>query len=551
MAPIRETAKLRFPAAGKWISPLLLALVSLLSNPWGPPSAAAGTPVSPISGFFITPSTADSVNKQKLESIRAVGGDTVITFGSRLKPAGLSDVPSDCLIAAVNCAQSVTSGVLLHRVFTYSDSSPWGAEAVRCPRDRSITNNGKLFTLLVLPATGEGCDAPDSRYDVVVVSGGTSQGASATGSLARTATALGMKFYPGLPVPASRTDVDYLPDLTYQDTLRLFTDRYLQYQSSVNNVSGLDGFYLSTEMPLSDAAMFDSVLALYRIQNQAIQRSMPTRQAIVSPYIDARSAAPGHATPAQARAAARNIALTAGGLRLSIAVQDGMGTGKGGAYFGNETDTAVDRYAAAAVGAGSWGSKYVAPNREYFQAAAAGVAGTGASLWANVEGMAAATGSNACDANLRGQTTLGRIDRQLQQMANAPSKIVSFMWDTYYTCTGAGVPLAQQLQDGKTTPIVTDSSFDAASGALQVTGFNLNGATIELSWTTATGATQSRTVAASGFSPRFGRLQGLNPALQRADANIGATSLGAGTFYMVKVTNMWGATNPFYAHSAG
>ncbi|MGO4492729.1 hypothetical protein AB4Y86_11675, partial [Arthrobacter sp. 2YAF22_2] len=406
-----------------------------------------------------------------------------------------------------------------------------------------------FFTVLVLPTSGAGCDDPNNRYDVVVISGGNAPGASATGSVARAATALGMKFYAGMPIPARGTDLGFLPDLSYQDTFKRFTDRYLQYQAGANNVAGLAGFYLSTEMPLNDGAVFEPVLTVYRIQNQAIRAIMPGRAAIVSPYIDARAAAPGHGTPAQAQGGARNKALTAGGTPLSIAVQDGMGTGKGGAYFGNEANATVDPYAAAIVGAGTWGSKYVVPNREYFQAAAAGVAGTGATLWANMEGMAPANGTNPCDSSLRGQTTKARIDRQLQQMANAPRKIISFMWDTYYTCNGTGVPLAQQLQNGRNTPIVTDSSFNAASGALQVTGFNLSGATVELRWTTAAGLVQSKVVGASSYNPKFGQQQGLNPGLQSINANVGATSLGTGKYYIVKVTNGWGATNPLYAKS--
>lgn len=526
----------------------VLTFAALVFSPAGVPASAAENPVYPVSGFFVKASTSDSVNTQKLQTIKAVGADTVITFGSRLTPSTLAGVPADCQLGGVNCVQAALMGVVLNRVFTYADSNPWGAPAVQCPRDRSITNNNKLFTVLVLPTTGSGCYAWNNRYDVVVVSGGNAPGGNATGSLARAATAQGMNFYAGMPIPANRADLGYLPDLSYQDTFRLFTDRYLQYHAAANNVAGLTGFYLPTEMPLSDAAIFDSVLTVYRIQNQAIRWFLPTRAAVVSPYIDARTAAPGRITPAQAQVAARNIALTASGLRLNIAVQDGMGTGKGGAFFGNEANAAVDQYAAAIVGGGSWGSKYLAPNRDYFQAAAAGVAGTGATLWANMEGMAPANGTNPCDANLRGQTTKGRIDRQLQQMSNAPSKIISFMWDTYYTCTGTGVPLVRQLQDGKATPIVTNSSFDTASGSLLVTGFNLSGATIELRWTTATGLMQSKTVAASSYNPWFGQERGLNPALQRIYANVGGTSLGWGKYYMVKVTNTWGATNPFYSN---
>lgn len=526
---------------------MVAAIVALLLSPLGSGALAADVPVYPVSGFFVRASTSDSVNKQKLQAIKAVGGDTVITFGSRLIPASLASVPADCRISGVNCVRSALRGAALNRVFIYSDSSPWGAAAVRCPRDRTVRNNNKLFTVLVLPTSGSGCSAPNDRYDVVVVKGGNATGANATGSMARVATAQGMKFYAGMPIPVNRTDLKYLPDLSYQTTFGLFTNRYLQYQARANNVVGLSGFYLSTEMPLSDGAIYGSVLTVYRIQNQAIRRFMPTRGAIISPYIDARIAASGRVTPSQARVAARKIALTASGIRLSIAVQDGMGTGKGGAYFGSESNSPVDQYAAAIVGRGSWGRKYLAPNRDYFLAAAAGVAGTGAVLWANMEGMAPADGTNPCDASLRGQTTKSRIDRQLQQMANAPRKVISFMWDSYYTCTGNGGPLAQRIQAGKTTPILTDSSFNPATGSISVTGFNLRGARVEVRWTTATGVVRSKTVAPTSYNSGFGRQQGLNPALERIGASVGVTTLGAGKYYIVKVTNVWGAVNPFYA----
>jgi hypothetical protein len=526
-----------------------LAVTLLGSAP--PVAMAADSPTFPVGGYFVRAAANDALNINKLAAIKALGADTVITFGPRLLPSSLAGVPADCQIAAVNCAQSAAAGVLLNRVFNYSDASPWGTAAVKCPRDRSITNNNKLFTLLVLPAQGSGCEAADNRYDVVVVSGGSPPGTSATGSMARAATTQGMKFFAGMPSPASRTDLGWLPDLSYQNTFAQFTDRYLQYQAAVNNVAGLAGFYLSLEMPVSDAPAFNAILTVYRIQNQAIRRIMPTRSAVVSPYIDARAAAAGRITPVQAAAAVRNIASTASGVPLNIAVQDGMGTGKGGAYFGNEAGASVDQFAAAIVGPGTWGAKYLAPVRDYFQAAAAGIAGTGATLWANMEGMAPANGANPCDSNLRGQTTKARLDRQLQQLGNAPTKVISFMWDTYYTCVGTGVPLVNSITTGRSTPVITDSDFNAAAGSLFVTGYNLSGAQVQLKWTTAAGQVQDRTVAAAAYNPAYGQQHGLNPGLQSVTVNVGGTSLGAGKYYMVNVTNGWGARNDAFYSKLG
>ncbi len=534
-----------------YLSLALTVLLTLTVPLAEPRAAAAETPQFPVSGFFVRASTTDAVNAQKLADIKAAGGDTVITFGSHVMPAALGSIPPDCRIGTAHCVLAAAAGVRLNRVFAYDDSSPWGAVAVTCPRDRSIANNNKLFTILVLPTQGAGCNSPNGAYDVVVVSGGNAGTAGATESMARAATAQGMKFYAGMPIPAKRTDRAYLPDLSYQHTFSAFVGRYLHYHAKASNVGGLAGFYLSTEMPLSTAAIFGSVLTVYRIQNQAIRAIMPGRSAVVSPYIDARSAAAGRATPAEAQGAVRNIALTAAGVRLSIAVQDGMGTGKGGAFFGNEANARVDQPAAAVVGAGSWGSRYLAPNRDYFVAAAHGVAGTGATLWANMEGMAPATGANACDANPRGQTTKARLDRQLQQMANAPKKIISFMWDTYYTCVGNGVSLVQRILAGKATPLITDSIFDPASGAITVTGYNLSGANVELKWIAASGQVQVKTVPASYFIPAYGRQKALNPALQAFTANVGRTTLAPGSYYMVNVTNTWGARNDAFYSKRG
>jgi hypothetical protein len=498
-------------------------------------------PAFPISGYFIRAGGSNALNADKLDRIKAAGGDSILTPGARLKPAGWAELPADCKIGSVNCGQAATLGVRVNRVFTYSDGNQWGTKALACPRDQSIAANGKLFTILVVPADVSGCDSSDNSYDVIVISGGTTKAASATVSLAKAATKRKMRLYAGLPIPVMRNDVPYLPDLSYQNTFAQFTDRYLRYQKAVSNVAGLAGFYLAVEMPLS--AGFDSVLTTYRIQNEAIHRIMPTRAAVVSPYLDARVAAGGRTPLAGVADAVRTIALTASGVNLSIAVQDGMGTGKGGAYFGNEDGTAVDAPASTIVGEGTWGTKYLASTRDYFQAAAAGVAGTTATLWANVEGMAPATGSNACDTNLRGQTTLARLDRQLQQVGNAPQKLISFMWDTYYTCVGTGTPLEQQLRSGKATPVITDSTFTAGTGAVAITGYNLYGAKVQVNWTDAAGQRLSKVVATDYFDGSFGARRGQNPRLQTVMANVGETNLSPDDYYTISVTNAWDAVS--------
>ncbi|WP_426003813.1 hypothetical protein ACPFL9_15905 [Paenarthrobacter sp. NyZ202] len=531
-------ALIRFPARHLALS-FIAALSLLLGFLHASPAQAAASPVYPISGYFIYGSTSDAANMKKLTDIKSVGGDTVITFGSLLKPATLATIPTGCVISGVNCAKAAASGVTVNRYFTYSDNSSWGGPALLCARDKTVTNGGSIYTILVLPAEGSGCTSPSGRYDVVVITGGPS---SISISLGKTATSLGMKYYAGLPSPVKRTDITYLPDLSYQATFSLFTARFLIYQAKVNDVPGLAGFYHHTEMPLSNGAVWDSVLTVYRIQNSRIAQYQPERSAIVSPYIDSRSAFGGRVTLDQARIGINNIARTAGGVDLAIAVQDGMGTGKGGSFFQSEAGTNVDQYAAAIVGSGTWGSKYLAPTRDYFWALAQGVEGTGAELWANLEGMAPATSQNPCQNSLRGQTTKTRINKQLQQLGNTPRKVISFMWDPYFTCTGTWAPMLDRLKATSTTPVITDSIF-YGNGDVLVTGHNLSGGTVQVKWTDAYGRVFDKTVTASYYNASYGKQAGINPLLESVTAKLGSTSLGSGKNYFINVTNGSGVKN--------
>ncbi|MFF1831760.1 hypothetical protein [Paenarthrobacter sp. NPDC058040] len=520
-------------------SSLLAASLLIFGFLQVPSATAAPAPVYPISGYFIYGSTSDAANTQKLSDIKSVGGDTVITFGSRLRPAALADIPAACTISGVNCATAAASGVKVKRYFTYSDGNTWGSPAILCARDRTVTSGTTTYTVMVLPSEGSGCTSPSGSYDVVVISGGTASSMSV--SLGKAATSLGMKYYAGLPAPINRTDITYLPDLSYQATLSVFTARFLIYQGKVNNVAGLAGFYHHTEMPLSDGTVWDPVLTLYRMQNARIAQYQPGRAAVVSPYIDSRSSFGGRVTVDQARNAVEKIANTAGAVHLSIAVQDGMGTGKGGSFFGSESTNNVDQYAASIVGSGSWGSKYLAPTRDYFWALAEGVDGTGAELWANLEGMAPATSQNPCDGSTRGQSTKARIDKQLQQLGNTNTKVISFMWDPYFTCAGTYPPMVERLKSGNMTPVITDSIFNG--GNVLVTGFNLSGGTVQVKWSDTSGRVFDKTVPATNYNPSYGQQQGINPRMESVVANVGSTSLAPGRNYFIDVTNGSGVKN--------
>ncbi|WP_426003826.1 DUF4434 domain-containing protein [Paenarthrobacter sp. NyZ202] len=487
----------------------------------------------PISGYFISSTSDDARNFQKLRDVKAVGGDTVITFGNSLVPTPAESLPADCIVNGDSCAGALSSTMKINKFFTFSDGGQWGETALKCPQDRSVDSRGKTYTILAFPTEGEGCRSPTNTYDVVVAGGSRTTAKDPTVSLAHAASELNMKFFAGMPAPAKRNDIEYLPDLSYSSTLQRFTERFLEYQAAKNDVPGLAGFYHHLEMPVSDNPFFEPILSVYTMQNEAIHRILPTRSALISPYIEARRDS-ASITPQNARAGIRKIAATASRLELNIAIQDGMGTGKGAAFLETDAAAPVDEYAASIVGKGTWKQRYVAPNKDYFDAAAAGIRGTGAILWANLEGMAPAIASNDCDGSLRGQTTLPRIDSQLQQLGKA-RKIVSYMWDPYFTCEGQNAPLKDQLADGFHTSLITDTVFDAEAGVVRVSGFNLAGHGLHVEWTLKDGSKQQHHVEKANPEENSDRSMDANPRLETVTLDVGPTSLRASRSYNVGI----------------
>lgn len=527
----------------------------------GSPAQAAAPNNYPLSGFFISALPNDQANLDKLKAIKEVGGDTVITFGSQLKPASIdgsgkvvsngavNTTYNDCLINGAPCAQAVTAGIKVNRVFTFGNGSHFGGSAIKCARDKNIESKGKLYTLLVIPTIDNGCASSNNAYDLVMVYSGRVTDADPALSVAKAATTLGMKYYAGMPAPIKRTDYGWLPDMSYSATLGKFTERFMMFHASKDNVAGLAGFYHHTEMPVARYG-FDSILDVYRMQNAAIKKYLPTRGAVVSPYIDARVTAAGRMTPADTKVAANNIANTASGIKLNIAIQDGMGTSKGGAYMGNEASLNVDKYTAAYMGAGTWGSKYLAPTGDYYRAAKEGVAGTGASLWANIEGMAPSNAdtANACNNSLRGQTTKTRLDRQIQQLGETTTKNISFMWDDYYTCVVNGRTLAQDLKARSNEPILSDSSIVPSNGEIKVSGYNLAGAKVTIKYADRNGVVQQKTATNYRVDTAYGRNSGKESRMEAAYFNVGVYNVRPGSYYMINVTNGDGKKNSsFYS----
>lgn len=542
---------------------LVLTLVGApaLSGLTAPTPATATPATHPITGFFVSAAATDAENAATLKQVTQVGGDTVITFGTTLRTGSLDgrsrirtgdEVDPDftaCRINGKPCAAVATRGITVNRVFTFANHSRFGKGALRCPQDRAFQSKGQRYTLLLIPTEGNGCTATNGRYDLVAVHGGPVKTVDRTTSLLRTADRAGVQVYVGMPSVEKRDDPAWLPDLSYQRTFAAFTDRFLRHHRSQGQTAALAGFYHHTEMPVAGkASVWRPVLDLYAVQNRAIARIFPDKAALVSPYLDnRRSANPGldrKQLATRTEAGARAIAQTANGVPLTIAIQDGMGTGKAGAYLANEARSPVDPRTAEFVGEGSWGSIYLMPVGDSFRAARSGLEGTGATLWANVEGMAPVAGDPECGSSgHRGQTSKDRLDRQVQSVGRYSAKNISFMWDPFYTCRTNGTSLAQTLRDLDGTPVITNAALNPGKEVLWLAGYNLAGSRAKVKYVDTEGKVRGATVDISSHSSDYGRRAGLDAGLESAAYPVRFQDPQQGKVFIVSVTTRDGVRN--------
>lgn len=550
---------------------LTLVAASALPLPFAPAHAAPAAPAfpaapaaNPVSGFFVSAASSDADNAAKVRQIKAAGGDTVVTFGSTLRQGSLDAAGrlrtgdevdpafTACRVDGEPCAAAVTEGVDVRRVLTFANHSHFTKGALQCPQDRAITSNGQRFTLLLLPTEGDGCRSPDGQYDLVAVHGGPAKGVDRTTSLLRAADQAGVDVYVGMPSVEKRTDVAWLPDMSYDDTLARFTDRFLRYHKSAGSTAALAGFYHHTEMPVAAGEVWEPVLDLYRLQNQAIAEHFPRKAALVSPYLDnRREANPGldrGQLEAKTERGARAIARTAEGVPLAIAVQDGMGTGKGGTYLVNEAKSPVDAPAASLVGEQTWRSAYLMSVSDSFRAAKAGLEGTEASLWANVEGMTPEVGDDGCaNDQERGATTKGRLDQQVQGVGRFTAKNISFMWEPFYTCQVGQRTLAQSITRQDDTPLVVNALMNTKKDVLWLSGYNLAGSRATVKYVDTDGKVHEATAGISGHSPDYGDRAGLDPGVGGASYAMTFESPQPGKIFIVSVTGRSGVStnHPF------
>ena len=395
---------------------LLLAAALFTLIPTARPAAAPTPGATPLlSGFFVYATSNAQQANQMLDEIAATGASTIITFGTRVRPAALTNGRPDtdgfgeCTINGQGCVTEAAAGRPVQAVFTYTEGASWNTSALECP-PVPVESGQKRYSIFFLPTSGAGCTG--AEYNAIVTLDASTASASKTGLLIQGTANRGMRMFAGMPAPVAQTGANtWLPDTSYLGVLDQFTRIWLANLASYPGAPALAGVYHHTEMALSTSPSWDPVLATYRIQNAAVAAVRPDLATLVSPYIDARRSAAARTPLASVRAAVARLADTAAGTSMIIAPQDGQGTGKVGAFSADMRAQQVDQPSVPVAGAGTFADRYLGSTGDYMREVVAG-AGQRAQVWVNVEMMTATTtGAQACEGATsgRGRTDIDRV----------------------------------------------------------------------------------------------------------------------------------------------
>jgi len=221
-----------------------------------------------------------------------------------------------------------------------------------------------------------------------------------------------------------------------------------------------------------------------------------------------------------------------------IAPQDSRGTGKVGLFWPHQIGEPVDPRLSPVAGVAecTYRDAYYANTREFFRMARLGLdelaeqEGIKADLWANIEAFEPGKGVPCGVFTTSQRTTKERLDRAIMFAGPYPSKLISFMWDSYYTCrAGRATPLGDEIAADYRRPIVVEAwrSQRGERDGLLVQGYNVADGVVEVvvREETMTGppATQER-----GSVRRLDRLEELWVPLPEHGDRLTVTVLGPG-----------------------
>jgi len=493
-------------------------------DPCGPPDLAVTSPY-PIAGYWMYGRLGECAWRDALETVHRIGADTVIQFGphpARRTPAELATDPTfsacddngdSCFDGALFTLQAAHPDNTIRHVYTMATGEDFGDELLVCPGyDARIEVGDQVFWRLLLRAGDAGddsCDFATPRdYDLLLLAGNPEDSVA---SLLAEAQVMGMEAYLGIPTATPHPSYPWEVWSEAEDLCLALVDRVAaDYADRHGGLSSFAGVYQSTELPVADPTVA-SVLDWYEASNQRIRQHLPGRAILVSPYMDLRRQEPTGVSLDSLAEGFKDIARTDMDV---IAPQDGRGTGKVGLYWPFEEDSPVDPRLEPAVGPLTYGSAYRGNTRDAYDAVSAAAdqllgEGIAVDLWVNVEAFEP---GGTQDCGYYGQVPLTekeRLDQALTFEGASGSRLISFMWDAYYTCTGDDpTTLGEDVASDHGRPIVAQAfAWESANTpGLVLRGYGITGGDVGLTWYDGAWAVQSATVpTASGWeNPGFG-----------------------------------------------
>lgn len=491
-----------------------------LAQQCGTPERIEQRTQSPITGYFVFQDSDPCVAMAKMASLREIGADTAITFGSRINRFASVDDDgrpltadgevdpkwADCIEGEQTCIQAAGDAVpqaRLRHLLYYSNAEHLGSAALRCPdRDVTVVHNGHQYQRLLMPVGEDrGCEAEHDAYDVVLVDNGPEGGPNLVETMLTAADAYGVDYWIGMPVPDKDPESPWLPDDEALDYALAFSERiFADWKDRYAHHRSWAGVYQSTEIPMKSNAAWDAAYELYTAQHHLAAEVMPGQPIMVSPYIDAR---PAQDVPIDmVDDTFVRLANTApAGTRIIVAPQDGRGTNKVGVYFPDQADEVVEELLWDTVGQVPYNEAYQGTTGDYFASALEGrleLDNPDAELWINVEVMQRGVGDDqeTCDDGRSIAAPYERVAKQLSVAQSRPvSKVIAYMYDGLMTCTNPGIPaLEEQMVAADGQPIPTGAQWTdrGARSGLEIPGYFLADATVSVSWTDAAGEDQQR-----------------------------------------------------------
>jgi Domain of unknown function (DUF4434) len=520
----------------------------------GRPYDLAVTAPYPIYGTWMFGRGDDCAWQDAMEDFHRQGGESVWQFGPHFEVHTANEIRAHvdfaaCTEGSVHCVdaalaelQAVNAGNTVANYLTYNFGDAFSDTIMTCPAlDRKIIVGSRTYWRIVLPHNvGQTvCDFNGGSFDILFV---WAEGADNKEMLLRAADGLQMEVYLGMPgAPQLPHPQTWNVDTALRPAFLDWSRRVLEdYDFRLGAHPSFAGVYQAFEVMLMGSGL-DAIYDTYELLVPVLHAALPGRLYAVSPYWDV-NVDHGNATVASAKAGFKRLARL--GVDV-IAPQDGRGTGKAALFWPYQEDTVIStvdpRLATFpnVVGTRTFSQQFNASTQELFWAMRDAVTeldtqeGIGVTLWANIEAFEGTTTAPCGFPWSRDRTDKERIDRALAFAGAYPTRIISFMWDAYYTCTDGGYSqsLHDEIMADHSRPIANQAFF--WNGGLVVRGFHLTapGTTFNLTWYDGSWTAHSTTVTPGSTAPGWGASHDRSPMLDEVSLPFDSSNL-APNFYV-------------------